>query len=322
MTLPTLSTTSTPLTTILPPDDRELAAARTIIIYGDSGLGKSTNARFFAQYQYEMTGLPVRLVSVEDSSKTIFESLIRAGIVEAKFLSKPTTPVEDIRALTRGDWDGKMIKPGEYSAYIFEGLTSMAELILAHFTEQGWFSREQKADQVKLTSGEFLQPASQSGYGKAQDEILNRLKQAGMLPVNRVLWTAHEAKGTEDGQIIRGPGLVGKAATSSSQKYCGLLLHFDSAVDPKTKQMVRRVYYERHPDNGNAGIFCPAKTTIPSENIAELQRTYAGGYFEPGVTYGTGLDKFLRLEESLLVKQTDSLAEWKKAVDEARRGKV
>jgi hypothetical protein len=323
-----------PLEVPLDKSDAQVVAARTIIGYGDSGLFKSTNARFFAQHIYKKTGKPVRLIAAEDSSKTIFEPLIEVGIVQAVFFTKAQEPLVTLRRLSRGEWpvsgaDGKVtwvpLKPGEIGGYIGEGLTSMSEQLLEYCREKHLYLREQKNDAFEI-GGEKFATASQTAFGFVQSEMLRAIKSFGMLPVDRVLWTAHETKGQEEDTkaAIRGPALVGTAMTPRLQKYCGVLLHFDGyPVEEKGKDGLKitrtkvRVWYQRHPDAQYPNISYPAKITLPVEMLAQLEKEYPGGFFEP-TTLG-GLDKFLESEARLTDTATDELRKWKAEVDAQRK---
>lgn len=307
--------------------DSAQISARTIIGYGGSGLGKSTNARFFAQWMYEHTGKPVRLIAFEDSSKTIFEPVIDLKIVEAVFLSKAEQPLYMLRRFAKGDWpifgpDGRVTKweplrANTISAYIIEGLTSASESLLEEARDEHRFLREQASDSFELGTEKFC-TSSQTAFGFTQQEMLRAVKGFGMLPVNRVLWTAHECVGADEDtkDPIRGPGLVGKAATDKVRKYCGVLLHFD--LDrPKVGLPKIRVYFKQHPDAKFNNINYPAKVTIPVEMVPLLDQAFPNGYFEPGTSYGTGLDKFLALTDSLVSQFTNAdLSQWKARIDE------
>lgn len=303
--------------------DVSLVQGRIILDYGDSGDGKSTRAHSFARYYFISTGLPVVLVAAEDSSKAVFQDLIDAGIVVAVFLTDPKTPISTYERIVEGDlpllgqyetkivkkdgkdvevkkqkWSSKEENSGKYSAYIFEGLSTISENILDHLRETGRFPREQSDGFVE--GGRTFMAASQTAYGFTQSEGVKLVKTSGMLPVSRVLWTAHESKGKDefDGTIVRGPKLVGSAATNVIRKHVGVLLHTERVNGEL------RTYFEKHPDQLSPKIEWTAKVTVNPFFAKELKKKHPGGYIVPtvpeqGADYLTakdGLIPFLELE--------------------------
>jgi hypothetical protein len=314
--------------------------SRTTIIYGDSGIGKSHNAALFARLMYEWYGRPVCLVAAEASSRTHFAPLVQAGIVIPLYLNVAFA-LSTMRKVRKGMWphsapDGKTewrpidwAGPRAPCAYILEGLTSISELELEVGRNDGRFMREQRTDAFD-EAGEHFQAASQTLYGVVQDEMLFTVRDIDALPLKRVLWTAHELKGQEEGSgdPILGPGLVGKKKTVTVKKYCATLLHFDGypmRVEQKdaagqatpVTRLGRRIWWMEHPD-ARTGIQYPAKVTVPGSALAGLYRKFPGGYFEPGIAYGTGLDLFLKVEAELVSVAADDTQTWKSQLDAAR----
>ena len=322
--------------------------ARTTILYGDSGLGKSANAREFAKLAYEITGLPVRLISHEVSSQVIFADLIRVGIVHPMWLFSPRRPIPAIRRLSRGDWAYREEKSGLFKwqpwdgkagAYIYEGLTSASEILLANQRDEQRMMAEQKEKAYIIDDdGEkfMVTKSSMTNFDVVQNEILDRVKEFGGLPVWRVLWTAHETKGEDEDtkQAIRGPALVGKAKTGTIQKWCSMLLHLEGYpvtemvkegdVTLPVNRIKRRIWFEPHPDMLFTKINYPAKVTIPPAALLRLTKKYPSGYFAPekpkegGIDLVNSLADFMRFEESLVNEVTDATREWKQKVDAAR----
>lgn len=268
-------------------------------------------------------------MSFEDSSKTVFTPLINLGIVEAVFLTKLSQPLLVLRRLSRGEWptfgpegsisSWRQLRPNEVAGYINEGLTSGSESLLEELREEHRFLREQKTDAFEIGAEKFA-PASQTAFGFVQQEMLRAIKGFGMLPVQRVLWTAHETTGAEEDtrDPIRGPGLVGSKATSKVQKYCGMLLHFEVVKVNGVNEP--RIYFRQHPDWKFPNISYPAKTTVPSEMVGELEKLFPGGYFKPGLTYGTGLDTFFKTVDGLVARFTHhELAAWKQEIDAKKK---
>jgi len=323
---------------------------RIILDYADSGDGKSSRAHSFARYYFAKSGgKKVRLVSAEDSTRSVFKDLIDAGIVEPVFMLDSKSPLITAERLTEGDWpifgefdevpitkkvNGKEVTTiskrqkwqskedwdGSVSAYIFEGITTISEIILNYLTATNRFPREQ-SDGFS-DGGRTFMAASQTSFGFTQSEGIKLLKTSGMLPVERVLWTGHEAKGKDefgsDG-AVRGPKLVGSAATDAIRKYVGVLLHADRVKDAKGKEEVR-VYVTNHPDPKNPSVSWKAKVTIPPTKAKEFSARYPLGYFVPQLPEGDsfsgddGLIPFLRFEDELITSATQAADRFKQLV--------
>lgn len=317
-------------------------AARTIIMYGDSGLGKTTNAVEFAKLVYEVTRKPVRLIAHEASSQIPFAPLVEIGVVVPLYLMNVERPLPALRRLSRGDWPvqdaaGKWTwKPWDGSAggYILEGLTSLSDLLLENQRDTQRMMAEQREKSFEEVEGgeKFaFAKSSLSNYDFVQTEMLRNLKAFAGLPIWRILWTAHELKGEDEDtrQAIRGPGLVGKAKTGAIQKYCGVLLHIEGYsttnkwVEGGEKLSLvstrRRIWFTPHPDQNFEKITYPAKVTIPVERVPELNKRYPHGYFEPTLqvdgTLRDSLADFLRLEDRLQAAAVDQAWAWKDRVD-------
>ena len=271
--------------------DSELVAAKTLILYGDSGLGKSSQLAEVAEYLYRRYKKPVRLVSAEDSSKTIFQPLIMAGMVQALFVTKSVNPTPTMRHLSRGDWhDGTKWHTwdGSACAYIVEGLQSIAEVLHEDCREKGRFLGEQKGNEA-VEEGERLNLPGKFSYNFVQLEMIRLLRGFAMIPgIERVLWSGHETKGVEEGTgtQIRGPALVGTAKTGSVSKYCGALLHIDGYSQQTGKgleaivEVKRRIWFERHPDPQMPTVQYPAKITIPPRAMRYFRERFPKPYFD------------------------------------------
>lgn len=317
---------------------------RIILDYADSGDGKSSRAHSFARYYFAKSGgKKVRLVAVEDSSRNVFQDLIDAGIVEPVWMTDSRSPLTTLeRLLVDGDWPTEefdvKVDPktgaekrtrrwqkreeweGSVSAYIVEGLTTSCELILNYLTETNRFPREQ-ADGF-TEGGKTYMASSQTSFGFTQQEGIKLLKNSGMLPVDRVLWTAHEAKGKDEfgaEQAVRGPKLVGSAATDTVRKYVGVLLHADRVKNKSGKEEVR-VYVTNHPDPKNPSVSWKAKVTTTPTKAKELINKWPDGYFVPTLPDADQLDgedgliPFLKFESELQSSATDAAAKFREKV--------
>lgn len=251
------------------------------ILYGNSGIGKTTQLYYVAKRLHAETGKPVRCVSWEDSSRMIYAPLIQSGAMDYLSVVSSPDPLALLAELREGNWPtpdrkGWMQREkwaGEVSGYILEGLTTGCESVLEACRQGHRFLREQAKDAFE-TGGRKFTAASQTAYGFAQAELLVAVKQFSDLPVDFVLWSAHEAGGMDDDAgLIRGPALVGKAKTARVQAYVGAVLHLD-----RTPNGVY-CFFKPHADPAMPGVTYPAKITLPPEVAAQLQAKYPDGRF-------------------------------------------
>lgn len=301
---------ATPLKIDLGNTDNTDAIGRTTIMYGDSTAGKSTQLAAAAEYLYAKTGKKIRLISAEDSSKSVFMPLIAAKKVEALFVSKITDPTSIFRRLSRGEWvvDGQLAPTdrGTVGAYIIEGLSTIAELFQEDNREKGRYLGEQDKNS-HMENGERLSLPGQFSYGFVQMEMQRLLRTFAMIPgLDRVVWSSHEASGVDDdGKALRGPATVGKKAIGSISKYCGTLLHLDMVTE--AGKVIRRLHFQSHPDPKVPTISSPCKITIPLADQEAFKKAIGGekGYVDTTVEKGklvSSLADFLKAEDELMAK--------------------
>jgi hypothetical protein len=160
----------------------------------------------------------------------------------------------------------------------------------------------------------------------------------GSLPFEYVLHTALEAKTEDDDRTTTyGPAIEGKKGTAQCGAWVGDLIHAQDYPVPKkvmvpdpadpTKQisqdiidMTVRFHYKKHLDLVTAVPF-PAKPRVTPEKVAELDKRFPGGYFEPKADGTDGFDAYLEELDRLASGQADSLKNWRQAVD-AKLGRV
>lgn len=321
-------------------------STNTTIIFGDTGTYKTTNLGFAARYLYEKTGKPVRLVTCE-GYRTI-QSFVDLGIIHVVDISAAKNPLVAFRKLSMGAWPetdpqkGKIMKMqdpdfekhqrkvGEqFSAYFVDGLDSVAELLLEDLRDKQRKISEEVVGAFSEDDEKFgANPRSH--YGFVQREMIARIKSFSSLPVERVVFTSHEAKGEEQDSkaAIRGPALVGTAATDKLGKDFGNCLHAEVLSEKLTTaekgkpsvdtiRTTVRYYFVSHPDPKIPGVTYKCKVRLPPDKVPDLQKQWPNGFFEP--TLEEGMDKFFRLEDELLVGSSGELAKWKSEVDAKRQ---
>jgi hypothetical protein len=142
--------------------------------------------------------------------------------------------------------------------------------------------------------------------------------------VDRIVWTAHEAKGEDDiyKTLVLGPGSVGKAITEKMQPLVDDLFHFWT---PR-KSDERRVYFEWHAAGiGQQDLKWPSKLGAHPTVKARLLTKWKDGYFTlkmEGEKYVEGMREFAAEVDRLTAQVSQEAAEWKKGIDSKRVAQV
>ena len=319
----------------------ECQGGRSLLIYGPSGSFKTTNAGFFAKYIYEQYGLKTLMITADGGGWQPIQPLLDLGVIEVYNLINHSSPTTAMARLVQGYWPvvdskGVLKKTVDWrkidfvaegvGAYIFEVMTTWADLIMRSMSKKGPTMGEQ-------TSFSFIEEAlspnkffglNRAYYGFTQSRMHDYVLAASALPVKRVLWTAHEADATDDGESITGPAIAGKAATPKVPSWVGECIHFQLNTEVerevqgvkmarfKQKVLGTRGYFVNHPDY-TTGRTHRCKPRIPSAQIPALMDKYKEGYVPLNID--SGLDDFLRTEDRLMVQEISQLSDWKKRAD-------
>lgn len=314
--------------------------AKSAVWFGDSGTYKTTNLYFAAKYLFAKYKKPIRMITAEQWQP--IESLVNAGIVDLIEFSSDTckgNPLPALVKLSRGWWPvqtsrGKVLVapsfPGEKTeneldkvcAYFVEGLSSISDVLMTDEKNKGRAHSEQIIAPFVEDGIKFGQ-ISRSHYLFTQATVLERLVEFGNLPVERVIFTAHEAKGEDDDrQPIRGPGLAGKAGTAKVARKVGASIHFERYYTTKAGQAGSdkvdtldakvRAFFIAHPDKMNPAISYDCKPRVNVKKIPQLMERFPGGYIE--LTLNGGMEKMLQAEDELEMGNLEEDLKWKEQV--------
>lgn len=225
-------------------------------VYGSSGTGKSEACARLVEAIYKDTGKRARLV-IGDGSLLTYEYLIAAGVAQAVEFGAMAWPQDTLVKLSSGWWlvDGTLVPPGapgndlsNVGIYVFEGLSVAGAYIMGNVHGGlAWRSgRGEKIGQdspIRIVEGDVDPktgkvidgPGSSFGgnppshYNVAQRTLLDCLQRSKSLPVDAVVWTAHEATNNPENdlnrELIIGPEVVGKALTTSIQRSFNNTIH-------------------------------------------------------------------------------------------------
>lgn len=294
--------------------------------YGETGTGKTAQVGRIAEWIRRTTGKVSRLVTADSGWDTI-QALVEDGTLEVldlKNLHEKDEPFALLMKLSEGAWpiltpDGRlsMSKPPKRGEPIyradgkqvggefFEGLSTISEVLLMDHAKKGRKLSQDLAytfSETVLVDGKpesvVVGKAAQAHYGNVQEFVVWTLvPRTSILPVDIVVWTAHEARGEEDGgaglsRSVLGPATVGKAMVGATGKKFTDTLHLTK--ERKGNELLYKAWYEDHPDEALKTSNWRAKISLPLDKSDQLHKLFPGGFFP--LTPKKGLEAYLDLK--------------------------
>jgi|WetSurMetagenome_2_1015567.scaffolds.fasta_scaffold11627_6 hypothetical protein len=276
----------------------------SILVYGVSGAGKTTQIQELAKHVHKKLGKVVRLASCSGGGWTSIQPAIDAGIVIPTYIRARKFPVETMDKISKGYWPEHPDDPEspllpiekqanwkDVGGVANDSMTEGCEWMMSHINSQ------EAAGKIKISnqSANFKDGETNYGtpsmahYGNVQSRIADFVAQSKALRGVYVLWTALELKSTDDNSRLPlyGPDVVGKAKTATACAWFDNTLHMylTGAGGLKQGPVVRRLYLTNH---------------FESDSIPFIAKN-RGHYYAPLPEYLEGadcsLDKFLHLLE-------------------------
>jgi len=280
-----------------------------MLLYGDTNATKTTQIGFLAKEIFASTGKRTRMLSA-DSTWDPIEPLVRTtenpdGIIEVFHLQRLKTPLSGMVKFGNGWWPNLNDKTGklefapptpttfnDYGLYAIEGLSTISDMLLQdHIANRRVIGQEVvgKFDvPVDVAGGtsEILHFAksAMTHFGHVQDFVLlDLVPRFAALPLEWVVWTAHEARGKDEitgKPIALGPATIGKAAVGVTARKFGHTLHLMREAIPGGNKMEVRAYFTEHPERDTIPpMYWPAKVSLPPEQFKILDKETNGkGY--------------------------------------------
>lgn len=293
--------------------------AQSILLYGESSTFKTTQIGLFADYEYERTGLPTRLATCDSGAGPVADQVNRGTLILLRLESCPH-PVPVLNKLSKGLWPVKAIDPinglwdmspgspfapmAPTGAYAVEGLTRICELVRKAWCDEHREMGEPLQGKYEQDGEQFAFQSRGTLFG-TQQLINNLVINFRGLPVDRVLFTAHESKGKDvTGKTVFGPATTGLALTDKVAGWFEVSLHHESyqyAVKKGAKTLTRsgvKAYFTRHQDAQVKGMYWPAKMGVDAKITARILDIHDEGWFPlamQGEEYVSGLHTFLYL---------------------------
>lgn len=295
-------------------------AFKADLLYGQSGLYKTSNCGWAAKYYYEKYGLTTRWVGADNGGWEPVDHLVQQGIIEAWPIRLWPNKIEALDLACQGYWPNSLTDPAKglmppaeiaktkVGLYVFEGLTSFGEVIMDALRKPG-ISLSQDPNYVLKDGNATYVGSNMSNYGFVQDRIGEFVTKTHMIPqVKKVLWTALEGRG-EDKETklpVFGPAIEGKKATAKASQWFGNTLHMEACVastqvDESAKQISVttevRMYLRTHVDL-NSKLPFPAKIRAPFDMDPKEWNARVPEWMEPRIDKLYALLDTLKAEAS------------------------
>lgn len=232
---------------------------KSILLYGDSGDGKTAQIGELAEYLYRTEGKRTRLYAMDPGGWDTIQPQVNLGIVDVVDCFGLERPFEALHYMTQGatrDGAGKWV-PGvdaNIGLYAFEGITAACDDMMQFLAAEAAGGKNiGGGSAVAFTDGSHkVGGNNQAHYGIVQGNIYKFVTQSQRLGGAYVLWTAAARRGedADSKAVILGPQAAGKALTSEIPRWFSYTWRLVSIPDdPITKAKgEHRLYLHDHKD--------------------------------------------------------------------------
>ena len=227
---------------------------RTILLYGRTRSGKSTQIGELAEHVKKTEGKTTRLYTADRGGIDPIRPYVDLGVIEVVAQGE-TDPWIFLNKAVRGqvrDAKGKWVPGvnGNIGLFAFESMTAFADALMASMAKKaGENVNIGGGANISFTvagDGETLKisGSNMAMYGVAQSRITEEVWESQKLDASYILWTASASKDddqTAGGKVI-GPAVVGKALTSEVPRWFNLSFRID-AVPAQQGKPERHILY-------------------------------------------------------------------------------
>lgn len=264
----------TPTTTSTP----TAPTKRSILLYGDSGDGKTALVGEMAEWVYKKEGKITRLATSDRGGLETIRPYVDLGIVEVEALGE-SDPWIWLNKVVRGyrkaagKWSVDAAANAKVGLWAFEGFTSIGDALMQNLAQKaaagtnigggGNVNFNVSADGESLKVG----GNNMAHYGVVQTRIVEETWESQRLP-GWLLWTA-AAKRDDDpnaaGKVL-GPAIVGKALTAEVPRW--FIYTFRVAAVPGMAGAPEKhiLYLGDHQDMHSGGAKGLGNTRVPLDS--------------------------------------------------------
>jgi hypothetical protein len=325
--------------------------ARSGCIFGATGTFKTTAIAHLARYIAETTGKATLLLSADGGGWSPCEEEVLAKMIIPYRCDPNVIPLPIVRKISQGYWPVNPEEPDvaklnfrranwdKIGAIAVEGITSIGSMLMRHCADKNLKTGEEGTSKFyqsilvdDVMQNEVFTQNSKGHYGFVQNQLYSTVTNFVSLPVEYVLFTAHEKKYAEDGELQCGISAPGKAITPLIPTWIGDCIHAQDfklaqkervpdpakpgeTIEVETVGVTCRYYFRKHIDPATGAIF-DAKPRVTHSKSLELNKVFPGGFFVP--TEHHGFDLYLAAVDKLAqdAAQSDSLRDWRRKADE------
>ena len=246
----------------------ESSMSTTILLYGRTGSGKSTQAGKLAEEVYIRTGKKTRLNTADRGGQDTIQPYVDLGVIDVEPLGDSDPWIwlnKVVRGYVRrnGKWILDKALNSQIGLQIFESAHAIAKLLKLDMERKAAFGVNIGGDvnssfDVTDASGEKLKVGSTKGFQKfsiPQARLWEEIMESHRLDTDYVLWTAGLNKGEDDvnsAAKVIGPDIIGNALTPSLPMDFHYTFRMD-VIPGKGNEPPRHVLYLGTHQDVNAG---------------------------------------------------------------------
>src|SRR3990167_5589019 len=235
--------------------------ATTILLYGRTNAGKSTQIGRLAEHVFATTKKKTRLYTADKGGVDPIKPYIDLGIIECVDI-QGTDPFIFLNKAARGQVrkDGKWVegKSDDVGFYAFESLRGIAEALMLNMAQKS-------AQGVNIGGGSNISfPVSgddttlkvsgsnMAHFGVAQARMTEEVLESQKLPAQYILWTSSVSKDddTTAGGKVLGPDVIGKALTAEVPRWFNYTFRLDVIPAQNSQPERHLLYMGTHVDVG------------------------------------------------------------------------
>ena len=254
----------------------------SVLLYGDSGAGKTTGIGTLAKWLAKAHGLRTRLYSADGGRWPSIQHFVTDGIVEVIDCHLRPKPWVWLDAISKGKVladDGKTWVLDEarnalFGCYAFDGLTGYGKALMANMRDVNEPAVGGGLGMVVRQGDYTWGTNTQAHYGLAQAALQDAISNSQGLPGISV-WTALAKRAGDADTLatILGPDGPGKAMTSDLPRCFGYTFRIVQLLQGNAP--VHRLYWDDFNDPTAPGAKCLGNSRLP------LGAVLAQPYVEP-----------------------------------------